>query len=125
MTDTPAPASPLLQMRGITKSFPGVRALQGVDLTLHAGEILALLGENGAGKSTLIKVLAGAHSPDRGSISLNGQPISIRSPLDARRAGVGVIYQELNLVATLSATDNLFLGCETGAWLHPATERER
>jgi ribose transport system ATP-binding protein len=117
--------APLLQMRGITKSFPGVQALREVDVTLDSGEILALLGENGAGKSTLIKVLAGAVAPDRGTISINGHAVSIRSPLDARRAGIGVIYQELNLVPTLSAADSLFLGCETGAWLHTSTERER
>jgi len=118
-------ATPLLEMRGITKSYPGVQALREVDVTLDRGEILALLGENGAGKSTLIKVLAGAVAPDRGAISINGQVVSIRSPLEARRAGIGVIYQELNLVPTLSAADNLFLGCETAVWLHPSAEREQ
>jgi ABC-type sugar transport system ATPase subunit len=118
-------AAPLLEMRGITKSFPGVQALRDVDVTLARGEILALLGENGAGKSTLIKVLAGAIAPDRGAISINGQVVAIRSPLDARRTGIGVIYQELNLVPTLSAADNLFLGCESGVWLHPSAEREQ
>lgn len=118
-------AAPLLQMRGITKSFPGVQALRDVDLTLHSGEVLALLGENGAGKSTLIKVLAGAHPPDRGAISINGQLVTIRSPLDARDAGVGVIYQELNLVPTMSAGDNIFLGQEPGFRLRHRQERER
>jgi ABC-type sugar transport system ATPase subunit len=103
---------PLLSMRGIVKSFPGVRALRGVDLELHEGEVLALLGENGAGKSTLIKVLAGAHQPDAGSIQINGQPARIADPLDARRAGVAVIYQEFNLVPSLSAVENIFLGQE-------------
>jgi ABC-type sugar transport system ATPase subunit len=99
-------------MERIEKSFPGVRALKGVDLELHAGEVLALLGENGAGKSTLIKVLAGAHTPDAGSIYLNGHAVSIRSPIEAVRAGVAVIYQELNLVPSLSAAENIFLGRE-------------
>jgi ABC-type sugar transport system ATPase subunit len=105
-------ASPLLSMRGIVKSFPGVRALRGVDLELHGGEVLALLGENGAGKSTLIKVLAGAHPPDAGDIHINGQAARIASPLDARQAGIAVIYQEFNLVPTLTAIENIFLGQE-------------
>jgi len=104
--------TPLLQMRGISKSFPGVQALRGVDLDLHGGEVLALLGENGAGKSTLIKVLAGAHVPDSGSITIGGVPADIRNPTDARRAGVAVIYQEFNLVPSLTAGENIFLGIE-------------
>src|SRR5438046_2907032 len=102
----------LLSMRAIDKTYPGVQALCGVHLELHAGEVLALLGENGAGKSTLIKVLAGAVRPDRGSITIDGQPATIRDPHDARRAGIAVIYQEFNLVPTLSVVDNLFLGSE-------------
>ena len=99
-------------MRGITKSFPGVRALRGVDLTLNRGEVLALLGENGAGKSTLMRVLGGAHSADSGTLSLEGTPTVFRSPQDARQAGVAVIYQEFNLVPGLSAVENIFLGRE-------------
>src|SRR5580704_1344815 len=96
---------PLLRMDNIHKSFPGVQALRGVDLELHAGEVLALLGENGAGKSTLIKVLAGAHVPDAGVIRIRGQATAIRNPVDARRAGIAVIYQEFNLVPQLSAAE--------------------
>ncbi len=103
---------PLLSMRGIVKSFPGVRALRGVDVELQSGEVLALVGENGAGKSTLIKVLAGAHAPDAGSIQLGGEMARFTSPLDARKAGIAVIYQEFNLVPSLTAIENIFLGQE-------------
>jgi ABC-type sugar transport system ATPase subunit len=112
-------------MHAISKSFPGVQALADVDLTLHAGEVLALLGENGAGKSTLIKVLAGAYRPDSGTMAINGQPAHILTPLDARRAGVSVIYQELSLAPALDAVANLFLGQEASALLHKREERRR
>jgi ABC-type sugar transport system ATPase subunit len=102
----------LLDMRGITKSFPGVRALRTVDLSLRRGEVLALLGENGAGKSTLMKVLGGAIRPDAGTIHLEGQELQLRSPRQAQRAGIAVIYQEFNLVPALSASANVFLGRE-------------
>ena len=120
-------AAPLLSMQGIDKSFPGVRALKSVDLELAAGEVLALVGENGAGKSTLIKVLSGAHLPDRGSIRIDGCPASIRTPLDAQRAGIAVIYQEFNLVPSLSARENIFLGQErtVGGFLLRRHEQRR
>ncbi len=101
---------PLLEMKGISKSFPGVRALDNVDLTLHEGEVLALLGENGAGKSTLIKILAGAHIPDSGHIYIDGEKVRMESPAAAQQAGVGIIYQEFNLVPALTARENIFLG---------------
>jgi ABC-type sugar transport system ATPase subunit len=99
-------------MRGIHKRFPGVHALKDVELELHPGECLALLGENGAGKSTLIKMLGGAHLPDEGVIELHGRPVRINCPQDALAAGLAVIYQEFNLVPWLSARENIFLGQE-------------
>jgi ribose transport system ATP-binding protein len=99
-------------MRGIQKRFSGVHALDDVSLTLHQGEVLALLGENGAGKSTLIKMLGGAHRPDEGDIRIDGQPIEIHSATDAQEAGIAVIYQEFNLVPGLTVAENLFLGRE-------------
>lgn len=101
---------PLLEMKAISKSFPGVRALNNVDLTLHSGEVLALLGENGAGKSTLIKILGGAHTPDEGTVFIDGKQTRMDSPTAAQRAGVGVIYQDFNLVPALTARENIFLG---------------
>ncbi|MFF1417813.1 sugar ABC transporter ATP-binding protein [Streptomyces sp. NPDC058280] len=110
-----APAPPdslLLTMSGITKSFPGVRALDGVDLEVEAGEVHCLLGQNGAGKSTLIKVLAGAHQPDDGVIIWRGEEVTLKSPIAAMRLGIATIYQELDLVEGLSVAENVFLGHE-------------
>ncbi len=111
-TTDPESGAPLLRMEGIEKSFPGVKALKGVDLELRAGEVLALVGENGAGKSTLIKILSGVYFADKGRITIDGHDSNIGSPADARRAGVAVIHQEFNLVPTLSAAENIFLGRE-------------
>jgi ribose transport system ATP-binding protein len=102
----------LLRMLGIGKSFPGVRALSGVDLTVHAGEVAALLGENGAGKSTLMNILAGVHPDYEGVIEVAGERVAIHSPKDAARHGIAMIHQELNLVPDLSIADNIFLGRE-------------
>src|SRR4029453_401985 len=103
---------PILTVRGVTKSFPGVRALKGVDLTIWPSEVHALVGENGAGKSTLMKILAGARRPDGGEISLDGKPVHFHSPHQARGAGVGIIYQELTIAPNLSVAGNVFLGSE-------------
>ncbi len=108
----PEPNVPLLAMRGVEKLFPGVKALRGVSLTLHAGEVLAVLGENGAGKSTLMKVLGGAHAADAGTMAIDGKEIKFHSPRDASDAGIAVIYQEFNLIPTLTAVENIFLGQE-------------
>ncbi|RBY91386.1 sugar ABC transporter ATP-binding protein [Blastococcus sp. TF02A-30] len=99
-------------MHGIVKTFPGVRALDGVDLDVRAGEVHCLLGQNGAGKSTLIKVLAGAHQPDAGRITWRGEEVRLSSPQAAMRLGIATIYQELDLVSGLSVADNIFLGRE-------------
>ncbi|WP_066948344.1 sugar ABC transporter ATP-binding protein [Streptomyces lushanensis] len=106
------PPSPLLTMSGITKIFPGVRALDGVDLEVQAGEVHCLLGQNGAGKSTLIKVLAGAHQPDGGVITWQGEEVTLKSPVAAMKLGIATIYQELDLVEGLSVAENIFLGHE-------------
>ncbi|MCI9464813.1 MAG: sugar ABC transporter ATP-binding protein [Lachnospiraceae bacterium] len=97
-------------MRNIHKSFPGVRALQGVDFTLRKGEVHALMGENGAGKSTLIKVLTGVYEKDEGQISLEGSVATIRSPQDAQKVGISTVYQEITLCPNLSVAENIFIG---------------
>ncbi|MGB8170830.1 MAG: sugar ABC transporter ATP-binding protein [Chthoniobacteraceae bacterium] len=119
--------TPLLTMRGIVKTFPGVQALRGVDLTLHSGEVLALLGENGAGKSTLMKILGGAQRADTGAIVIDGRDTHFHSPHAARRAGVAIIYQEFNLVPALTAVENIFLGQEKsrGGFIARGDERRR
>lgn len=114
---TPSVAGrPLLSMRGISKTFPGVRALDGVDFSLRNGEIHALLGENGAGKSTLIKVLTGVHRRDAGTIQLVDRPIAPRSPLHAQSLGISTVYQEVNLIPYLSIAENVFLGRQPRRW---------
>ena len=109
MTESLDP-TPLLHIQALTKSFPGVKALDGVDFTLRHGEIHALLGENGAGKSTLIKSLTGVYQRDSGTILLEGVEISPRSVEDAQRHKIGTVYQEVNLLPNLSVAENLFLG---------------
>ena len=100
----------LLEMQGIGKTFPGVRALEGVQLTVKEGQVHALLGENGAGKSTLIKILSGAYAKDEGQILFEGQPIEIRGPHDAQALGISTIYQEFNLARDLTVAENVFNG---------------
>ncbi|SET03206.1 sugar ABC transporter ATP-binding protein [Thorsellia anophelis] len=103
---------PLLQLKNIRKSFPGVKALDGVDLTLQSGEIHALLGENGAGKSTLMKILSGIYQPDEGEIILNGDTQKFKNYRNAISAGIGIIFQEFSLIPYLNATENIFLNRE-------------
>ena len=104
----------LLEMKGICKSFPGVKALQNVDLQLKAGEVHALLGENGAGKSTLIKVLGGIYHAEEGEIIIDGQKVNIDGVVAARHAGISIVHQELVLVPYMTVAENIFLGREPG-----------
>src|SRR6185503_6216263 len=101
------PSEPLLELRGISKSFPGVKALSGVDFTVRAGQVHALMGENGAGKSTLIKVLTGVYPKDAGEILLNGSSINPRAPAQAESCGISTVYQEVNLIPYLSVAENI------------------
>ena len=112
-------------MRGISKAFPGVRALDGVSLSVQAGEVHVLLGQNGAGKSTLIKVLCGAQRPDAGEVLVDGRPVRIDSPADARRLGIAVIFQEFSLVPYLSIAQNIFLGREYRGRVPGTIDRRR
>src|SRR5215472_15618169 len=106
-------SDPILEMRGVSKSFFCIKALRNVDLTVYPGEIHALMGENGAGKSTLMKVLSGAYTPDAGGeIAIEGRRVHIDGPLAGREAGIAVIYQELSLAPNLTVADNIHLGRE-------------
>ncbi len=100
----------VLELQGIGKSFPGVRALKGVSFNVRAGEVHALLGENGAGKSTLIKIISGVHAPDTGIMRMDGQALRLAGPHEARRAGIATIYQELLLFPELTVAENIFMG---------------
>ena len=102
----------ILRTEGLSKFFPGVKALDNVDFSLRRGEIMALLGENGAGKSTLIKALTGVYHADRGTIWLEGQAISPKNTAHAQQLGIGTVYQEVNLLPNMSVADNLFIGRE-------------
>jgi ABC-type sugar transport system ATPase subunit len=113
----PGPAAadtgaPLIEMRGISKEFLGVRVLEDIDLDCAAGEVHAIVGENGAGKSTLMKILAGAYAPSAGEVRLAGEPVSFHHPLQAQRAGVSIIYQEFTLLPDRTVAENIFLGRE-------------
>src|SRR5262252_3277895 len=105
-------------MSGISKRFPGVTALDFVQLSVNRGEVLALIGENGAGKSTLMKILAGIYKPDSGTITFQNQPIVIRSPRESSQFGIGIIHQELEVIETLDVAANIFLGREP-TWAGP------
>jgi ABC-type sugar transport system ATPase subunit len=110
-----SPRPPLLRVEQITKSFPGVLALQDVSLEVHPGEVLGLVGENGAGKSTLMKILSGVYQPDSGEIILDGKPVVLHSPRQAQDLGISIIYQEFNLMPNLSVEENVFVGREPNA----------
>src|SRR3954451_6849835 len=109
---------PLLEMKGITMHFGAIEALAGVDFTLDAGKITGLMGDNGAGKSTLVKIIAGNFPPTEGEIRLEGKPVHFHKPVDARAAGIEVVYQDLAICNNLTASGNVFLGREEtqGVW---------
>jgi len=117
-----SPGKVILRMTGITKRFPGVTANNHVDLSLNAGEILALLGENGAGKSSLMNVLAGLYRPDEGSIFIRGEQVQIHSPQDSMRLGIGMIHQEFMLVDTMTVAENIILGMKNLPFIPPMQE---
>jgi ribose transport system ATP-binding protein len=123
VTDEQQP--PLVEMRGISKRFPGVRALDDVSLSAYGGEVHVLLGQNGAGKSTLIKTLYGAYHPDAGEVFVDGRLVRIGSPADARRLGIAVIFQEFSLVPYLDVAQNIFLGRELSARLPGTLDHRR
>src|SRR5512142_2262923 len=102
--------APVLEMRKISKIFPGVTALSGVDFRLFRGEVHAVMGQNGAGKSTLVKVLTGVHEHEEGEILLDGKQIRPDSPFAAQKLGISTVYQEVNLCPNLSVAENLFIG---------------
>jgi D-xylose transport system ATP-binding protein len=104
--------SPLLEVRGLVKDYPGVRALDGVDLTVTRGQVHCLIGQNGAGKSTLIKCMVGIYPFDHGQVHFEGEPVDIHGPRDAARLGIEVVYQDLALADNLDVTANMFLGRE-------------
>jgi rhamnose transport system ATP-binding protein len=110
----------ILELKGITKRFPGVTALNRVHFNLKTGEILALMGENGAGKSTFIKIITGVHPPDEGEILLNGKQVCFKNPMDAQNKGIAAIYQHVTCYPDLTVTENIFMGHEK---VHPATGR--
>jgi len=113
----PVTDTPLLEIRGLSKTFGSVQALTEVDFEVRAGEVMALVGDNGAGKSTLIKCIAGIHGYDSGEIVFDGQPVTIHGPKDAARLGIEVVYQDLALCDNLDVVQNMYLGREERDWL--------
>ncbi|MEJ5184503.1 MAG: ATP-binding cassette domain-containing protein, partial [Rectinemataceae bacterium] len=108
---------PKVEMRGISKSFPGVLANDCVDLVLYRGEVLALLGENGAGKSTLMNILCGLYRPDAGEIYIDGRLAAIQSPRDAQKLGIGMVHQNFKLVDSMTVLENIILGLDTESFV--------
>ncbi|MFW5643872.1 MAG: ATP-binding cassette domain-containing protein [Alkalispirochaeta sp.] len=105
-------SEPILRLNDISKYFPGVKALDGVHFDLYPGEIHGLMGENGAGKSTFIKIITGVHAPDTGELFLDGEPVVLRNPIDAQKAGIAAIYQHVTSYPDLTVAENIFVGHE-------------
>ena len=103
---------PLFTAKNITKSFAGTQALKGVDLTVYPGEIVGLVGENGAGKSTLLKIIIGAQPPSQGAMEMHGRPFEPKTPMEANREGIGMVFQEQSLIVNLNVAQNIFFGHE-------------
>src|ERR671936_1719283 len=114
--------TPLLELRGISKSFGSVQALTDVDFEVRDGEVMALVGDNGAGKSTLIKCVAGIHPADSGEILFDGEPVQIHGPKDSAKLGIEIVYQDLALCDNLDVVQNMYLGREVRDWLYRLNE---
>lgn len=107
-------SAPVLALRNVVKSFPGVLALQDISIEVRPGEVVGLIGENGAGKSTLMRILAGVYQPDSGAVELHGEPVTLKGPTDAARHGIGMVFQEQSLLPNLTIGQNIYLGSEKG-----------
>ncbi|SNR69845.1 sugar ABC transporter ATP-binding protein [Paracoccus sediminis] len=116
MDDGHSASQPILRLRGVSKQFGAVKALEDIELDIHPGEVVALVGDNGAGKSTLVKVLAGVHQPTGGTIEFMGQPVAMDSPGKAIELGIATVFQDLALCENLDVVANLFLGQELSPW---------
>lgn len=116
MAESHSASQPIMRLRGISKQFGAVQALTDIQLDVHAGEVVALVGDNGAGKSTLVKVLAGVHQPTGGTIEFMGQPVVLDSPVKALELGIATVFQDLALCENLDVVANLFLGQELSPW---------
>lgn len=116
MAESGRSAEPILKLRGVSKQFGAVQALADIELDIHAGEVVALVGDNGAGKSTLVKILAGVHQPTAGTIEFMGKPVTLDSPGKALEMGIATVFQDLSLCENLDVVSNLFLGHELSPW---------
>jgi simple sugar transport system ATP-binding protein len=110
----------ILELKSVSKHFGAIQAVTDVSLTLHAGEVVGLMGDNGAGKSTLVKIIAGNFPPSAGTMTMQGQPVAFHKPSDARQQGIEIVYQDLALCDNLSAAENVFLGRELVRRFGPA-----
>jgi ABC-type sugar transport system ATPase subunit len=115
--------TPLVSLKGVSKTFGGIRALENISFDIHTGDIVGLVGDNGAGKSTLIKILAGVYEPSLGVFEVEGNAVTLARPLDAQRLGIETVYQDLSLISTFTAAENVFLGRELSLGRGPALFR--